>query len=66
MRDKFLLDRVRAPFPFQQAEGVLTKQTRFVLPKAHWRAFNAALAAPTRKIPELKRLLTEPSIFEAR
>ena len=48
------------------AEAVLAEQTRFVLPKAQWLAFNEALDAPARKIPELKRLLTEPSIFEAR
>ena len=28
--------------------------------------FNAALDAPAKEIPELKRLLTEPSVFEAR
>jgi uncharacterized protein (DUF1778 family) len=48
------------------AEAVLAEQTRLVLPKAQWLAFNAALDAPAREIPELKRLLTEPSIFEAR
>ena len=48
------------------AEAVLAEQTRFVLPKAQWLAFNAALDAPAREIPELKRLLTEPSVFEAR
>ena len=48
------------------AETVLAEQTRFVLPKAQWLAFNAALDAPAKKIPELKRLLSEPSVFEAR
>jgi uncharacterized protein (DUF1778 family) len=48
------------------AEDVLAEQTRFVLPNAQWLAFNAALDAPATEIPELKRLLTEPSIFEAR
>ena len=48
------------------AEAVMAEQTRFVLPKAQWRAFNAALDAPAKEIPELKRLLTEPSVFEAR
>jgi uncharacterized protein (DUF1778 family) len=48
------------------AEAVLAEQTRFVLPKAQWLAFNTALDAPAREIPELKRLLAEPSVFEAR
>jgi len=48
------------------AEAVLAEQTRFVLPKAQWLAFHAALDAPAREIPELKRLLTKPSVFEAR
>jgi len=48
------------------AEAVLAEQTRFVLPKAQWLAFNAVLDAPAKEIPELKRLLTEPSVFEAR
>ena len=48
------------------AEAVLAEQTRFVLPKAQWRAFNAALDAPAKEIRELKRLLTEPSVFEER
>ena len=50
----------------EAAEAVLAEQTRFVLPKAQWLAFNAALDAPAKEIPELKRLLTEPSVFEAR
>jgi uncharacterized protein (DUF1778 family) len=44
----------------------LAEQTRFDLPKAQWLAFNAALDAPAKEIPELKLLLTEPSVFEAR
>ena len=48
------------------AEAVLAEQTRFVLPKAQWQAFNVALDAPAKKIPELKRLLSEPSVFEKR
>ena len=47
------------------AEAVLAEQTRFVLPQAQWLAFNAALDAPAKTIPALKRLMTEPSVFEA-
>lgn len=46
------------------AEAVLAGQTRFVLTQAQWQAFNAALDAPAKKIPELKRLLSKPSVFE--
>jgi len=44
----------------------LAEQTRFVLPKVQWLAFNEALDAPAKEIPELKRLLTERTVFEAR
>jgi uncharacterized protein (DUF1778 family) len=46
------------------AEAVLAEQTRFVLPKEKWLAFNAALDAPAKEIPSLRRLLTEPSVFD--
>lgn len=48
------------------AEAALAEQTRFVLPEAQWRAFNAALDTPAKSIPALRRLLAEPSVFEAR
>jgi uncharacterized protein (DUF1778 family) len=48
------------------AEAVLAEQTRFVLPRQQWVAFNAALDAPAKEIPELRRLLTEPSVLDAR
>jgi uncharacterized protein (DUF1778 family) len=46
------------------AETVLAEQTRFVLPEKQWRAFNAALDAPAKEMPALRRLLTEPSVFD--
>jgi uncharacterized protein (DUF1778 family) len=46
------------------AESVLAEQTRFVLPAAQWRAFNAALDAPAKEIPALRQLLTKPSVFD--
>lgn len=46
------------------AEAVLAEQTRFVLSKEQWTAFNAALDAPAKKIPALRRLLSEPSVFD--
>jgi uncharacterized protein (DUF1778 family) len=48
------------------AEAVLAEQTRFILPEEQWRAFNAALDAPAKEIPALRRLLAEPSVFDAR
>lgn len=46
------------------AEAVLAERTRFVLPADKWREFNAALDKPASAIPALKKLLSEPSIFE--
>ncbi len=42
----------------------LADQTHFVLPKAQWEAFCAALDAPPKRKPALRRLVTEPSIFD--
>ena len=50
----------------EAAEAFLAEQTRFVLPEKQWKAFHAALDAPAKKIPALRRLLTEPSVFNAR
>ncbi len=46
------------------AEAVLAEQTKFVLRKEQWIAFNAVLDAPAKDIPALRRLLTEPSVFD--
>jgi uncharacterized protein (DUF1778 family) len=48
------------------AEAVLAEQNRFILPAKQWAAFNAALDAPAKQIPALRRLLTERSVFDAR
>jgi hypothetical protein len=34
------------------------------MPPAEWQAFCKALDAPPRKIPALKQLLTEASVFD--
>jgi uncharacterized protein (DUF1778 family) len=47
------------------AENVLADQTRFVLPADKWAAFNAALDAPPKELPALKRLFAKPSVFES-
>lgn len=46
------------------AEIALAERTRFVLSPQKWREFNAALDAPAREIPALRKLLREPSVFK--
>ncbi len=47
-----------------RAEETLLERRRFVLDADQWRAFMAALDAPPRDIPRLRRLFQEPSAFE--
>ena len=46
------------------AEETLAEQRSIVLNAEQWAAFQAALDAPPRELPRMRRLLTEPSIFE--
>lgn len=46
------------------AEQVLADQKEFALPPDRWAAFCAALDTPPRKLPALKKLLTEASVFD--
>ena len=39
-------------------------RTQFFLSEAKWLAFCEALDAPAKDIPELRKLLTEPGIFD--
>ena len=48
----------------EAAEHVLGEQTRFLLPPARHRAFLAALDAPARNIPELKRLFSRRGVLD--
>jgi uncharacterized protein (DUF1778 family) len=48
-----------------RAEEVLTDRRTFVLSKAKWSEFLAALDAPTRSLPRMEKLLTVPGIFDA-
>ena len=48
----------------EAAEHVLGEQTRFRLSPAQHRAFAAALDAPARSIPTLKRLFSRRSVLE--
>jgi len=42
----------------------LADQTLFLLPRKQWDAFCAALEAPAKPKPRLKRLLTEAGLFD--
>ena len=42
----------------------LADQTQFVLPKSEWEAFCASLDAPSKPKPALRKLLTEPGLFD--
>ena len=45
------------------AEMALADRSRFVLPAGKWREFYAALDAPLRALPGLRKLFSEPSAF---
>ncbi|MBX3568391.1 MAG: DUF1778 domain-containing protein [Rhizobiaceae bacterium] len=49
-----------------RAEETLADRRSFQLDADRWAAFSAALDAPTRDMPRLKRLLNEPGIFSGR
>ncbi len=56
---EFVLDSALA-----RAEETLPDRQRFGLGAERWAAFQAALDAPTRPNPGLKKLLQTPSVFE--
>jgi uncharacterized protein (DUF1778 family) len=41
-------------------------QQTFALDARRWKTFPAALDAPPRRLPRLKRLLKEPGFFDAK
>jgi uncharacterized protein (DUF1778 family) len=47
-----------------RADEALADRRTFELNPAQWRVFLAALDAPPRSLPRLKRLLKEPGFFE--
>ena len=47
-----------------RSEEMLPDRIRFGLDVDQWTAFQAALEAPPRPLPQLGRLLTEFSLFE--
>ncbi len=48
----------------ERAEEALAEQRSFIMSTEKWEAFQAALDAPPRDLPRMRRLLNEPSIFE--
>jgi uncharacterized protein (DUF1778 family) len=48
-----------------RAQETLPDRQRFELDAQQWEAFVTALDAPPRDTPRLRRLLQEPSIFDA-
>lgn len=47
-----------------RAEEALADRRRFFLNAEQWEQFLTALDAPPRNMPELERLMREPSVFE--
>lgn len=47
-----------------RAAETLPDRQRFGLDAERWAAFQAALDAPPRPLPRLRRLLSEPTVFE--
>jgi len=50
----------------ERAEETLSDRRVFTLPPAEWKKFLAALDAPPRPLPRLKKLLREPGLFDAK
>jgi uncharacterized protein (DUF1778 family) len=49
-----------------RADEALADRRSFGMNATQWKAFMAALDAPPRPLPRLKRLLQEPGFFNAR
>jgi uncharacterized protein (DUF1778 family) len=49
---------------YTEAQTILAEQSRFRLPEQQWRKFCKALDAPPKDIAALRKLLTEPGIFD--
>jgi len=55
---QFIIERV-----FPEAERIVAEGNRTCLPKEEWERFYAKLDETPKDLPELRRLLQEPSIF---
>ncbi|MFL6469085.1 MAG: DUF1778 domain-containing protein, partial [Pyrinomonadaceae bacterium] len=46
------------------AEAIVVDDANFIVDKKQWHRFIAAIDASPKKIPALRKLLTEPSVFD--
>jgi uncharacterized protein (DUF1778 family) len=51
---------------FQAAQQIVADQAHFYLSPKKWDEFCAALDAPPKELPALRKLLTEPGVFDRR
>jgi uncharacterized protein (DUF1778 family) len=49
---------------FNAAQHIVADQSHFYLSAEKWDEFCALLDAPVRELPELRKLLTQPTIFD--
>ena len=49
---------------FQAAQQILADQVHFYLSEDKWKAFCAALDAPPKDLPRLRKLLAQPGVFD--
>lgn len=49
---------------FNAAQQILADKTHFYLSPEKWDEFCAALDAPPRELPELRKLLSQPGVFD--
>ena|ERR1039458_5784591 len=49
---------------FEAAQNILADQAHFYLFPKKWDEFVAALDAPPKDLPQLRKLLSEPSVFD--
>jgi uncharacterized protein (DUF1778 family) len=49
---------------FEAAQDIVLEQRHFTLTAEQWKSFCAALEAAPRQYPRLRKLLTEPGIFD--
>lgn len=59
-----LADRQRVTLTIEPDD--VADRVSFALPPAEWDAFCAALDRPARVVPELRRLLQDPGVFDGR
>jgi uncharacterized protein (DUF1778 family) len=50
----------------EKADEALSAQTRFVLNEKQWKLFMEALDRPPRRIPQIRKLFSEPSVAKSR